>query len=252
MKRFISTILITALASGLGNLARADDDKDAQAILDKAIKALGGEQNLSAVKAVTLKAKGKISFGGNDNDFSMQITAQGLDRYRQEFEGDFMGNKIKGIVVLNGDKAWRRFGDMGMELDKEGVANEKRTVYLQIIPCTLVPLKAKGFKVDLAPEEKVGGKPAAALKVTPPDGKVFKLYFDKDSGLPVKQVAVVVGFGGEEFTQETTFGNYKDVKGIKKAMKVENKREGEKFMDLEFTEFAVVDNVDPKLFAEPQ
>ena len=37
------------------------------------------------------------------------------------------------------------------------------------------------------------GKPAAALKVTGPDGKDFTLYFDKESGLPVRMVAKVIG-----------------------------------------------------------
>ena len=37
-----------------------------------------------------------------------------------------------------------------------------------------------------------------------PTRKDFKLFFDKESGLPVKLVATVVGFDGNEFTQETT------------------------------------------------
>ena len=52
------------------------------------------------------------------------------DHFRQEFEGEFNNNKVKGVTVLSGDKDWRKFGDMGMELDKDGVANQKRgTVY---------------------------------------------------------------------------------------------------------------------------
>ena len=58
------------------------------------------------------------------------------------------------------------------------------------------------------------------------DGKDFTLYFDKESGLPVKLVATVVGFGGDEFTQETTFKDYEDFDGIKKATKADSKRNG--------------------------
>jgi hypothetical protein len=252
MTRFLGVALAAALASGLGGTARAEDDKDAKAILDKAIQALGGEEKLGAVKAATWKAKGKISFGGNDSDFTSETTVQGLDQLRQEFEGEFGGNKVKGVTVLNGDKGWRQFGDNSMELDKDGVANTKRTVYLQMIPVTLLPLKGKDFKVEPAGEEKVGGQPAAVLKVTGPDGKDFKLYFDKKSGLPVKQVAKVAGFMGGEFTQETTYANYKDFGGIKKATKLEAKRDGERFMQQEVTEFKPVPKVDPKTFAEPK
>jgi len=251
MKPFPIMLLATVLVSGLGNLARADD-KDPKAILDKAIKALGGEEKLQKAGAMTWKAKGTITFNDNERPIKTQGTFQGLDHYRGEFESEFDGNEVHGVTVLNGDKGWRKFGDNAMELDADALANTKRTVYLQVIPTTLVLLKGNGFKLEVGGEEKVGDKPAVALKVTPPDGKDFTLSFDKDSGLPVKLVAKVVGFQGNEFTQESTYSNYKDFNGIKKATKIESKREGEKFRDEELTEFKVLDTVDPKTFAEPE
>jgi hypothetical protein len=252
MSRFLGAVFLAFLMSALASPARAEGDKATDAVLDKAIKALGGEEKLRTLKAVTWKAKGTITLGDNDSDFTSQATVQGLDHIRSEFEGEFGGNKVKGVTVLNGDKGWRKFGDMAMELDKDGVANEKRGLYLQMIPMTLLPLKGKEFKVKAGSDEKVNDKPAVSLLVTGPDGKEFTLFFDKDSGLPVKQVAKVVGFGGDEFTQETTFDGYKDFGGIKKATKVENKRDGKKFLSLETTEFKAVDKVDPKTFAEPK
>ena len=132
------------------------------------------------------------------------------------------------------------------------LATEKRTVYLTVIPGTLLPLKGKAFKIKAAGEEKVGGKAAVGLKVTGPDGKDFTLYFDKEGGLPVKQVAKVKDFMGEEFTQETTYADYKEFQGIKKAMKIENKRAGEKFLEQQTTSFKVLDKVDPKTFTKPE
>lgn len=252
MTRLIGALLVLALVCGLGGPSRAADAKDANAILDKAIKALGGEEKLSKVHAASWKSKGTITFGGNDNQMTTQSTIQGLDHARREFEGDFGGNPVKGVFVLAGDKAWRKFGDNDMELDQEGVANEKRSAYLTIIPITILPLKGKGFKVEAIAEEKIEGKAAAGIKVTAPDGKDFRLYFDKESGLPVKEVARVAGFMGEEFTQETTFSDYKEMAGIQKATKIVAKRDGEKFQELQITEFKVLDKVDPKVFAQPQ
>ena len=97
-----------------------------------------------------------------------------------------------------------------MEMDADAVKNEKRTVYLMVVSATIVPLKSKGFKVESAPDESIKDKPAAALKVTGPDGKDFTLYFDKESGLPVRMKAKVIGFNGEEYLQESTFSDYKD------------------------------------------
>ena len=248
MKRIIGAVFVAVMAANLGGFAWADDEKDVKAILDKALTALGGEEKLSKVKAASWKAKAKINFGGNETGFNSETTVQGLDHFRSTFEAD----NFAGLTVVHGDKGWRKFGEDPMEMDKDGVANEKRNVYLQVIPITLVALKGKEFKVVPAGEEKVDGKAAVGLQITGPDGKDFKLYFDKESGLPVKQVAKVAGFMGGEFAQETTYGGYKDFDGIKKATKIEAKRDGEKFMEQEVVEFKVLDKVDSKLFDEPK
>jgi hypothetical protein len=251
MKPLLAPLLATILVSSLVSPAWADEAAP-NAILDKASKALGGEEKLKRAEMATWKSKGTITFNGNDNDFNSQVTTQGLDHYRSEFEGEFGGNKVKGVTVLSGDKGWRKFGDNFMEMDADGVANEKRQVYLQMIPMRLLPLKEKGFKVEAAGEEKVGDKPAVGIKVTPADGKDFTLFFDKESGLPVKLVAKVVGFGGEEFTQETTYSDYQNFDGLKKATKVQSKRDGQDFVKSEVTEFKVLDKIDPKTFTEPE
>src|SRR5437773_11670323 len=124
MRRFLSAVLVMVFATGVASPVRAADDEDAKAILAKGIKALGGEEKLSKVKAATWKGKGKINFGGAESEFSSQATAQGLDHMRSEFEGEFMGNKIKGVIVFAGDKGWAKGGDMEMELDKDGLARE--------------------------------------------------------------------------------------------------------------------------------
>ena len=250
MKRIIAALLVATFFS-LGARVGADTDASSLAIIDKAIKALGGEEKLNAVKAASWKTKGTITFGNNENAFTSQNTVQGFNHFRRVFEGEFNGNKVTGVTVLNGDKGWRKFGDNDKELDANGVANEKRTVYLQIVSAVVVPLKGKGFKVQAAGEEKVNGKAAVGVKATGPDGKDFKLYFDKKSGLPVKQVATVAGFGGKEFTQETLYSNYKTHDGIKVAGKQESLRDGEKFMEQQLTEFHVLTKVEPKTFAEP-
>jgi len=252
MKRFLGAVLVASLMSGSSSSIRADD-QDTKAILDKAIKALGGEEKLSKATAHSSKTKGTFSFNGTDNEFSGQATLQGLDHHRFELQGKFGENDFKMVMVLNGDKGWRKTGDEDvMEMDADAVANEKRSIYVGAIPATLVPLKGKGFKVESAGEEKVGDKPAVGIKVTAPDGKDFKLFFDKESGLPVKLVAKMIGFDGQEFNQETTYSDYKDFDGIKKATKVSSKRDGEKFLDVEITEFKVLDKVDQATFSQPK
>jgi hypothetical protein len=251
MNRLPGAVVGAVLVGILVGPARADE-KEAKAILDKGIAAIGGAEKLGKVVAVTWKTKGKLTINDAENSIEIKSTAQGLDKFRSEFQGEFNGNEVKGVTVLDGKKAWRKFGDNVMDLDDDAVANEKRTVYLGLTPALLVPLKSAGFKIDTDGEEKVDGKDASVLKVTGPDGKDFKLSFDKADGLPVKLVATVVGFNGEEYKQDTAFSAYKDFGGIKKATKVSSKRNGEKFLDQEVLEFKVLDKVEPDTFSEPK
>jgi hypothetical protein len=221
-------------------------------VLDKAIKAIGGEDKLSKAHAVTWKTKAKVTIEGNENEMKIEGTLQGLDHYRSEFEGDFNGNVFKGLTVISGDKGWRKFGGMVMELDQDALKNEKRTIYLVASHLTLLPLKGKDFKVELAADSDVQGKPATALKITGPDGKEATLYFDKESGIPVRQVARVTGWMGEEYTQESTFSDYKEFDGIKVATKVTTKRDGEDFVKQEITEVKFTDKAPADAFAEPK
>jgi hypothetical protein len=250
MKRLLGAALVTMLISAPAGLARADDD--ASAILDKAIKAVGGAEQIEKAQGFLVKAKGTLSFNGSDNAFETQATVKDLDHYRGEFEGQFGDNKFKGVTVVSGDKGWRKFGDEAMEIDGSELANEKRRIYLQLASGLPGLLKGKGFKLATAGEDKVDGKPAVGLKVTGPDGKDFTIYYDKETGLPVKQVARVVGFQGEEFTQESTYSNFKDFGGVKRASKIVATRDGEKFLDEEVAEFKLLDKVDAAAFAEPQ
>jgi hypothetical protein len=244
MRRFLGVVLAVVCSV----VAARADDKDATPIIDKAIGALGGAEKLGKVNAFSWKGKGTITFGGNENEFTSQVTIKGLNQYRREFGND----QFTGIVVLDGTKGWRKFGDNSSELEGDALANEKRSVYLNVIPITLVALKGKGFKCEAAGEEKVGDKPAVVVKVTGPDGKDFTLSFDKESGLPVKEVAKVLSFQGDEYTSETTFADYKEFGGIKKATKVTVKRDGEPFQSWEVAEFKVLDTVPAETFTEPK
>lgn len=251
MKRILVVALLTGFVACQSTLARADE-KEALAVVDKAIKAAGGEEKLSKARVLSWTVKGTISINGNEGQITGHTTAEGLDHYRAEYEADLNGNPVKGVVVLNGDKGWRKNGEEINELNADLLANEKRSAYIQRATTLLVPLKSKGFKIESSADEKIGDKLVSVVRATGPDGKDFTIFFDKETGLPVKQVAKMIGFQGEDITLESTYSDYKDFNGIKKATKIETKRDGERFVESEVIEFKVLDKVEPDRFAEPK
>jgi hypothetical protein len=233
--------------------AAAGDSAVVGAVIDKAVAALGGKDKLAAVKAATWTSKGTVTLGGTDAPFTATLAFQGNDRRRVEFDADFAGNPVKGVIVVNGGKAWRQMnGGAAEELAGNDLANERRNGWREWTPVNVVLLKAPPFKTEPAGEADVNGKPAAGVKVSGPEGGPFTLYFDKASGLPVRQVATVTTFTGDEASEEVTYSDYKDFDGIKKATKVETKHDGRRLLMAEVTSFKVLAAPEAGTFDRPQ
>lgn len=240
---FASIVLVLAPTSW------ADDEADA--IINKGIKALGGEARLAKARATTSKVKSTFISDDIASVAEVEHTADGLDRMRSTAEEESDGNKFTTITVINGKKGWLKIIEMRViELEGDEVADQK----LQSAPFALLELKDSKFKTEAVDDVQVDGKPAAGVKVTGPEGKDFTIYFDKQTGLPVKSVADQPNpeSPGQVFTQETYYSDYQDFGGIKQAKKVELKRDGKTYIKMELMDFKVLDKVDDKTFAKPE
>jgi hypothetical protein len=251
MPRFYVALLVSVFVAGSGRMVSADE-KDVQAILDKAIKALGGEDKLSKIEAVAWKGKGKMIIGDNqEHEFTGQAIAQGFDRFRSEVEVEgVFGRQLRMLAVLNRDKVWLSVGGIAMRPD-HALAGMKRSAYLALIPVTVVPLKRPGFKVQAGGEEQVEGEPALVLKVMCPDGTDMAISFNKSSGRPVKVAGKVFALDDREVMQETIYGAYKDFGGIQVATRLEVKVDGKSYRRQELTEFKILDKLEPSTFSTP-
>src|SRR5437870_10181397 len=152
-----SFVLGQLLIAGVG--LQADDQADAKAIIDKAIKAMGGEEKLAKYKATTSKGKGKGNILGNELDFTFEAAAQPPKQFRRRIALDINGTKFERIDVVNGDKGW--FSTMGNteDMSPDQLTAEREDLYAGWV-ATLVPLKEPAFKLSPVPEAKVGDRPA--------------------------------------------------------------------------------------------
>ena len=245
MNRLLGMALVVVLTAC--GVAKADE-RAARAILDRAIKAMGGEERLSRIKAFTVKGKGIIVFDGDDVPFAFQMTARGIDQYRSTYEGMAGGKTFGGETVIDHDRGWRKYNGRIAKLDGKELDNEKRKAYLDVAPVLLTLLKGKGFKLDTAEEDKI----TAGIRATGPDGKEFTIRFDKGSGLPTWLGGEVVDEEGDEYTQEMTFEEYREFEGIRVATRSIIKKDGERYIEVEEMEFKPLDRVEPNTFAEPR
>jgi hypothetical protein len=254
MRRFHSAFFTAVVLLAPVSNATADD-REVAAIVGKAIEALGGEDKLSNIEAVTWKTTGWMNVLYQlpaHYKCTNELTIAGLDRSRSELILEAGGGKGRTISVLNGDNAWISWDDHIPSKPTRHAAALKRNLYLAMIPVTLAPLRDPRFKIESGRDEKVGNRPAAVLNVTCPDSETIKISFDKESGLPLKAVGKALIMDDValnlEVTQEMIYSNYKDFGGIKTAAQIDFK--GDWFnRKLEVIEFKVLKKVDPSLFS---
>jgi hypothetical protein len=245
MRHILGLSTVGVLAFVLVSASKADDQDQARAIVDKAIKAMGGAEKLGKFKNQTWSAKGTYYGMGDGVPFTANYAISLPDKFRFEVEG-FM------IVVFNGDKGWRQLMGETQEMDKEQLANQKDDLYVGQV-ASLLPLSDKAYTLTLLGETKVEDKPAVGVKVTHKDRPEVKLYFDKENGLLVKSEAKAKSAeeGNKEVNQESIYGNYQQVDGAWLAGKVTIIRDGKKFVEAENSDWKSAEKLDDKLFSKP-
>jgi hypothetical protein len=258
MRILLSATSAAFLLFAFAGAGRADDQVDLQKVIDNAIKAQGGAENLNKYKAVTLKMKGKFYMGEEGTDFTGELATQEPGKSRIDLSFEIMGKQAKFIQVFDGAKGWKqvKLGDMTVvdeELNKESVAEAKESDYAGSVG-RLVVLKKKGFKLEPLGEVKVGDKPAIGVRVTHKGHRDISLFFDKKTGLMVKSERVIKDpdqGGDTEITQAELYEDYKDVKGVKHAHKLTITRDGKKHVDAEITEVKPAEKLDENIFSKP-
>ena len=181
-----------------------------QTIIDQAIKARGGSDQLGQIKAFQAKTKGHIYVGESALAFTVTIQSQLPDQYKHVMDYQRNGQMIKQIQGYTGDKAWIKINDEPQDIDKI-VEHLQRIRYAERLT-TLLILKDKNYQLSSLADSKVDSQDAAGLLVAAPHKTPVKLFFDKSTGLLLKtehRLKDPRNPDGEEITQESSYSDYR-------------------------------------------
>jgi hypothetical protein len=219
-------------------------DTDCRAVIDRAIKAVGGSERLAKYQAQTWKEKGTFYGEGGAQPYTGNYAVQWPDHFRMDIEGVF-------TLVLNGDKGSFKEGGKVQEMTKEQLAQQKESQYAGWVT-TLLPLKDTAFQLSSLGESKVGNRPVIGIKVAHPGHNDIKLYFDKEKDLLLRfDYRFKEARTGKEAEMVTFGGDFKEFAGLKFPTKIDMKRDGNKFLVAEILEVKPVEKLDPSIFAKP-
>lgn len=236
----------------LGAPTQADDAKAARALVDKAIKAHGGAENLTKYKAAVVTFKGTFHGMGMELPMTGEISTHGMDKIKADIMVEAGGMKIQIVNVVNGDKGWTKVAGNTMDLDKDMLTEAKEKNYAEWVASLTPLIDGKGFTLAATGEVLVGEKKALGVKVTSKGRRDVDLYFDKETGLLIQYETKVKDEGSGQEVLESSFpSDYVDVRGTKQAKKSTVKRDGKLYMVIESMETELHEKLDASVFDKP-
>jgi len=260
MNRWMWTLVLAPLLAGPATAAPAKDDQaDAQAILDKAIKALGGEEKLAKLTSFVETAKVKSKLGnGKDWECTRTISHHFPGRWRIEMNGFNGQEDFSSLFVLDGDQGWSFNSGNPYEFTKDQISSHRQAWTDELVVWQFLFFRDKDHKLSPLGACKVGDQAAVGVKASRKGDADIKLYFDRDTGLLLKREREEVqpAPSGEKppppIAEEILYENYKEVGGIKYPSKKTSRRDKQITSEEEVIEFKIVEKFDEKTFAKPE
>ena len=241
-------LMLSALVLSVGT-ASAQDDK-AKAVIEKAIKAHGGAENLNKLTATEGEFSGTMTIFDMALNFSGSTVTQAPDKMALNISIDIGGAKQNIKQIVNGDTALMMVGGEKQDVNDEMKSELKKGPLLAEAARLTPLLKDKTYTIKLEGDEDVDGKPATVLNISSKELKEVKFYFDKKSGLLVMTKRDSVNPATEEAVVETSMlSDYKMVDGLMTPMKTVVKHDGKDFMTMTTTKAKNMEKADPKNFA---
>lgn len=227
--------------------ASAEDQKQIDLIVQKAILALGGERIVRKMQNNYTQAEG-TTVVGNEEQQCVWKTWQSLPN-RLRFATVY--NNINTLTSgVNGDKGWVRFNQTPhKELLPEEVNSLKEMMYLSHV-MSLIPLLDRKVTIRLLPEKNIDGEPSQGLAITSGTKPEIQLYFSRDTSL-LKYAATdfIEANTMLKLRKEIYLGDYKDVGGGKLYHRLVVYFNGNKNTEQRITRWELFDSMKDSDFA---
>lgn len=254
--RFFSCARVIAcflapLAGAAGSRA-ADDRPEARAVVDRALKAMGGEAKLARFRAATWNATGAYHGVGPTVDYRGLWIVHPPYRVRISITGDSRGQKFTRLLVINGDKGWVKLNDSLEVLDPATLLEERERLHANWV-ASLLPLKSKEFELSLLEEKRIGDRIASGVKVVHSGHRDVSLYFDKQSGLLLQSESRIKDpRGTRDVVQEVRYSDYREVQGLLRAWKIVVSWDQKKQAEAVLSDYQALEKAEDSDFSKPE
>jgi len=240
-----ATIVFLAAASAVP----AQDT--ARAIVERAAQAHGGVERLNRIRADRIQVKGNIIIEDKETPFTGETTVQFPAQFKNVLTLTTPKGRTTVVQILNGDKVLVSLDGQPQKVEPAAITDLRETFALNRAIRLAPLLMERNYELTALGEVKVGERPALGVKVSAKGRRELKLYFDKETNLLVKTEHLLDGPDGKESKQDVFYGDFRDLGGYKRPLKLSAYRDGKKVMDAEITDVKYFDRIDDSEFDKP-
>lgn len=204
----VMAALLAALAVASQQSAAPPSSKDALAVVDKMIAALGGRKALEAVKDTTITGTAEfVQFGITA---PLTVYQKGPDKIRRDVTIAEANTTF--VQSYDGRTGWMTDPQTGAAKEMPEALAKQMAREAAADRAILHPAQA-GVAYTLKPKAAIEGKDYIVLEQTRADGHAMTLYLDPQTYLPYKTETRMLDLTGAEVESEAYATNYQKAAG---------------------------------------
>lgn len=188
-------LLLTVLISAASIKAQTADD-----IIAKHLDAIGGKEKLKGINTVKMESTMEV-MGNEAPSTTIIVNGKGFRN-----ESEFNGQKM--IQVYTDKGGWMVNPMTGSDTPQAMPEEQSKVGQTQIYIVPFLDYAAKGYKAELAGQEKVGAVNAYKVKLTDPAGNATTFYFDP-STYYIIQATRTAEMMGQQMDVTTNYSDFK-------------------------------------------
>ncbi len=232
----LNSLLIIIFALIFYSCSQSPDD-----IIDKSIKASGGEEAYKNLKSISCSMKTTV--------LNFELMSNLFFKLPDKMRAEYIFQDKKGIGIINGNTGWS-YSDTIIPLDEVALNTLKSQMesQLEFFINPLYNYPKKGLKVEYVGDEKLDGKDVYKIRTIAKDSSEFYYFIDKNTYLIQRSNSKTVV--NNVFVEATAiFSNYKKINGLLIPHVIGIFTEGKKTAEMKFERVDINTNLDDELFS---
>jgi outer membrane lipoprotein-sorting protein len=195
--------------------------QSADAVVEKHLAAMGGRDALT--KLTSRKSTGTVTLTtpGGDVSGPVELLIKAPNKSRALMTIDLTKLGAANMTIEQRFDGTTAYATNSMQGNTPVSSRQIENMRNNFFPTPLLDYKARGAKLEQLPGEKVQGKDAIVLVLTPATGSPVKMYLDPETYLVFRTVSTVNSpqLGGDA-EQTTDVSDYQTVDGVKAPFRV--------------------------------